>query len=220
MTKEACETRLKILQVASHLFAKNGFDGTSVRDIAGQAEVNIASINYHFKNKQSLYWEIYQLARQRLTEDMTKIASEDVDLVDFCLATFDVMLANSDMVRNTFKLILSDSIPEPEEDSQLFCSQPQVGPPGGEILLSVIQRELGSDICQAAQSWGVRVLFSLIAHWALMHGTSYLNKACKTNPELKPEMTRHLIRLHVQSTAEYLKAHGSDKALFMGPLKV
>ena len=31
-----------------------GFDGTSVREIASKAEVNLSAINYHFENTQTL----------------------------------------------------------------------------------------------------------------------------------------------------------------------
>lgn len=43
-----------ILEVAERLFALNGFDATSVRDIAKEANVNIAMISYYFGSKQNL----------------------------------------------------------------------------------------------------------------------------------------------------------------------
>jgi AcrR family transcriptional regulator len=36
------------------LFSEKGFDGTSVRDIAGQAGVNLAMISYYFGSKEKL----------------------------------------------------------------------------------------------------------------------------------------------------------------------
>lgn len=44
----------EILLVAEDLFAKNGFDGTSVRDIAQEAGINVAMINYYFGSKEGL----------------------------------------------------------------------------------------------------------------------------------------------------------------------
>ncbi len=44
----------KILEVAEELFAEKGFEGTSVRDIAQKAEVNIAMISYYFGSKEKL----------------------------------------------------------------------------------------------------------------------------------------------------------------------
>jgi AcrR family transcriptional regulator len=40
--------------VAEQLFAEQGFDGTSIRDIAQHAGVNLAMINYYFGSKENL----------------------------------------------------------------------------------------------------------------------------------------------------------------------
>lgn len=46
--------REHILHVAEQLFAEQGFDGTSIRDIAQHAGVNLAMINYYFGSKENL----------------------------------------------------------------------------------------------------------------------------------------------------------------------
>src|SRR5262245_58342721 len=51
---EKIDKRIHILTVAEQLFAENGFDGTSVRDIAQQANVNLAMISYYFGSKEKL----------------------------------------------------------------------------------------------------------------------------------------------------------------------
>ncbi|MDP4087022.1 MAG: forespore capture DNA-binding protein RefZ [Bacillota bacterium] len=43
-----------IIQAAISLFTANGFDGTSIRDIANKAKVNVANISYYFQSKQGL----------------------------------------------------------------------------------------------------------------------------------------------------------------------
>jgi len=45
---------LSILDTAERLFAKSGFEGTSVRDIAREAGVNVAMISYYFGSKDKL----------------------------------------------------------------------------------------------------------------------------------------------------------------------
>ncbi len=44
----------KILQVAEKMFADKGFDGTSIRDIAKEASVNVAMISYYFGSKEKM----------------------------------------------------------------------------------------------------------------------------------------------------------------------
>src|ERR1700748_3859017 len=48
------DKREHILIVAEQLFAEKGFDGTSVRDIAQSAGVNLAMISYYFGSKEKL----------------------------------------------------------------------------------------------------------------------------------------------------------------------
>jgi AcrR family transcriptional regulator len=52
------KTRDKILNSAWKLFAKNGFETVSIRDITQDANVNLASVNYHFGSKDGLIQEI------------------------------------------------------------------------------------------------------------------------------------------------------------------
>ena len=49
------DTRTKILHAAARLFAQKGFSGTSVRQIVAAAGENVAAVNYHFGDKQTLY---------------------------------------------------------------------------------------------------------------------------------------------------------------------
>jgi AcrR family transcriptional regulator len=51
-------TRIKILTSAESLFAEYGLDGVSLRQITAKAGVNLASVNYHFFDKESLCREI------------------------------------------------------------------------------------------------------------------------------------------------------------------
>lgn len=48
------DKQLDILQAAEKLFAEEGFDGASIRNIAREANVNIAMISYYFGSKEKL----------------------------------------------------------------------------------------------------------------------------------------------------------------------
>lgn len=45
----------QILECAEELFAEHGYDGTSVRQLASKAGVNIAMISYYFGSKEELF---------------------------------------------------------------------------------------------------------------------------------------------------------------------
>ncbi|MFT5236333.1 MAG: AcrR family transcriptional regulator [Shewanella sp.] len=48
------DTKTRILDSAEKLFAERGFSETSLRLITSKAEVNLASVNYHFGSKKEL----------------------------------------------------------------------------------------------------------------------------------------------------------------------
>jgi AcrR family transcriptional regulator len=52
------DTRERILEVAAKLFVEQGYDGTSVRDIAKELGIANPSIYYHFKSKVDILIEL------------------------------------------------------------------------------------------------------------------------------------------------------------------
>lgn len=55
----AQSTKEKILQTALELFATQGFDATSTRQIAQKAGANLSAISYHFGSKEGLYKAVF-----------------------------------------------------------------------------------------------------------------------------------------------------------------
>jgi len=51
-------TRDKILSAAGEVFAEQGFDGATIRAITERAGVNVAAVNYHFRDKAELYTRV------------------------------------------------------------------------------------------------------------------------------------------------------------------
>lgn len=51
---EYSDKQIQIMEAAEKLFAEQGFAGTSVRDIAEAAHVNLAMISYYFGSKEKL----------------------------------------------------------------------------------------------------------------------------------------------------------------------
>ncbi|RYZ22172.1 MAG: TetR/AcrR family transcriptional regulator [Chitinophagaceae bacterium] len=54
------EKQLQIIRTAESLFSQKGYDGTSVRDIAEAAGVNIAMISYYFGSKEGLIKALFE----------------------------------------------------------------------------------------------------------------------------------------------------------------
>ncbi|MFG6121314.1 forespore capture DNA-binding protein RefZ [Thalassobacillus sp. B23F22_16] len=87
-------TRQKVMDVACRQFFLKGYHGTSVRDIAGEAAVNVSLISYYFTNKQGLletliidYYEDYiGLVEQQAD------AMDELDPIDRLCRLIEVIL--------------------------------------------------------------------------------------------------------------------------------
>ena len=53
--KNYSEKQVRIIQAAEKLFADKGYDGSSVRDIADIAGINLAMVSYYFGSKEKLF---------------------------------------------------------------------------------------------------------------------------------------------------------------------
>lgn len=59
------DTREKLINAAGEVFAQEGFDAATVRSICQKAGANLAAINYHFGDKERLYFEAVKVAHCR-----------------------------------------------------------------------------------------------------------------------------------------------------------
>jgi AcrR family transcriptional regulator len=62
------ETRERIVRAAGEVFGRHGFDGTTIRQITKRAGVNVAAVNYHFRDKGELYLRVLREAKGLCSE--------------------------------------------------------------------------------------------------------------------------------------------------------
>ena len=62
--KGGVATRKRLLAAAGRVFKEKGYRGATIADICRLAQTNIAAVNYHFSDKETLY-----LAAMRVTEE-------------------------------------------------------------------------------------------------------------------------------------------------------
>jgi AcrR family transcriptional regulator len=72
------DKHVHILEVAEDLFAEKGFDGTSVRDIAGQAGVNLAMISYYFGSKEKLMAALIQFRAEYTRGILEELNNDEI----------------------------------------------------------------------------------------------------------------------------------------------
>lgn len=61
MDHQEISTEDKILLAASKVFTEKGFAGTRTRDIADEAGINLALLNYYFRSKEKLFEQVMKV---------------------------------------------------------------------------------------------------------------------------------------------------------------
>lgn len=69
------ETRRKLLATALELFADRGYEATSLRSIASQTGVDLATLKYHYGDKPSLFAEVYRQGHEEFIRQIQPLFS-------------------------------------------------------------------------------------------------------------------------------------------------
>ncbi|WP_035141258.1 MULTISPECIES: TetR/AcrR family transcriptional regulator [Flavobacterium] len=76
------EKQIQILLIAEKLFAENGFEGTSIRTIAKEADINIAMVSYYFGSKEKLLEALIVYRTSDLKIQMENLSVENLDPIE------------------------------------------------------------------------------------------------------------------------------------------
>ena len=69
--------QIQIIEVAERLFAQKGFNGTSIRDIAQEADINISMVSYYFGSKEKLIEALFELRTAESRSSLETIISNE-----------------------------------------------------------------------------------------------------------------------------------------------
>ena len=76
------KTRLKLVDVARQLFAKNGLENTTMNDIAQASGKGRRTLYTYFKSKEEIYWAVIEGELERINEKMNDVASQPMEPED------------------------------------------------------------------------------------------------------------------------------------------
>jgi AcrR family transcriptional regulator len=77
---QAASTRERILDVALDLFTDQGFDGTSMREIAGRLGITKPSIYYHFASKEDVLLALHMRQHEFAKAALAQLAGQPITL--------------------------------------------------------------------------------------------------------------------------------------------
>jgi AcrR family transcriptional regulator len=87
----AGERRQQILEVATELFARQGFQGTTTKQIAQRAKVNEAILFRHFPSKKDLYWAVIEEKCKAMSGHRSVVEQLTAGKADWAAMATDVL---------------------------------------------------------------------------------------------------------------------------------
>lgn len=106
MKKVRKNTKEQILESALNLFSNNGYDNTSVKEIAQKANISHGLLYNYFDSKEDLLRQLFVLGSENVKNSFKQLYTQSDSLVRLILTIFDVFDANEDFwrLRNSLKL--------------------------------------------------------------------------------------------------------------------
>ena len=75
--RSAADSKQKILNAAINVFSEHGYDGTSMRMIAGKADISVGGLYLYYENKESLYSTLME----KVLEDVSREMEEAIEKI-------------------------------------------------------------------------------------------------------------------------------------------
>ena len=164
------KTKEKILIVTEELILNNGIEKVSIRNIAKEASVNIASINYYFSSKRDLLTEILKRKLDALKGDLLEALIHTKKFEthkphEFISLVFDSFYKEKETYFGHYKIILDPDV----QNSQRLedCEKELYFPIGQEVLLKNLNHFFPNSDKEEIK----RVSFHI---WGIIHHSLFL----------------------------------------------
>ena len=177
-------TKEKIVATARELFSEQGFNGTSVRQIAERADVNVAAINYHFGSKLNLYWAVIDEAFNWIANGVANVVAGSDNIEQLSRSLYRFLRSGEHYVVSTMKAFLSGANAPPDAGHPYHekLDSEYMGPPGGETVVAFLREKHGEEVPLEAVEWAVLSIFSSTFHFATMLSSESCKRISKKMP--------------------------------------
>lgn len=106
--KEKERRKNRVYKVATKTLYRNGYDRTSIRDIAKAMDMTTAGLYYYFKSKEELLYQILKGHMDDMIEGIEKISVEDISPEEVIKSYIRYQIGTYCTDKYRTKLILSD----------------------------------------------------------------------------------------------------------------
>ena len=141
------DTRQRLLESGSEVFAEKGFHDANVAEICERAQANIASVNYYFGGKRKLYEEVLVYASELAERECPLLADESqAPTAEDRLAWFirgQFLRSHSGGLVSCFDRLVVHEMTSPTPSHKMFCKR--LMRPRRDYLLGAIRDLLPAE---------------------------------------------------------------------------
>lgn len=194
-------TAAALIQSARQLFARHGFEGTSVRAITAAAHANLGAITYHFGSKAALYeaalGSVIAPSRQRIAAAAAGPGTPLQRVEAAVRALFDYLYENPDLPSLMMQLLVSA---RPIPEAALQAIQANIGQLARLIAEGQSQGSIRpGDPQLMALSIGAQPIWLALARRALQAGIA----VDQDQPETREQLVESVVRFVRAGLAVY-----------------
>jgi AcrR family transcriptional regulator len=163
------DTRNRLLRAAAEVFAQEGYDAATVREICKRASTNVSMVKYHFGDKLELYSQVLKHAvhRQEPPQNLEAAGTIEDKLGQLIRVMLDRILEGGDQAHLHYRL-MSNEMVRPSEATELVITiaiRPVYGALCGLIAAALRRNVDDTDVRLCVHS-----LLGQLAHYAHSRG--------------------------------------------------
>jgi len=191
-----------IMMVAEKLFAANGYNGTSVRDIATKAKVNVSMISYYFGSKENLMEELFKWRMEEgLNFAKNILENDELNEIQKIDAFIDNFVNRVQRLRDFFLLVHTQQVISQNKNIQNFLRASKIN--YIEINQKIIEQGLEEGIFTKKPSYHLVQCTISGTIFNAMHGIKmYKEYLKKHNPDFDE---KHYENQYFQEAAAHVK---------------
>ena len=115
---DSTDTAERLLASGRRLFARSGFDGTSIRSLTADAGANLGAVTYHFETKEAFYQAVLEKVLCPVRDRIGMLAQAPFSAPErlelFVRGMFQHLRENSDLPRFMVQEIVLGENPSPQ----------------------------------------------------------------------------------------------------------
>ena len=166
------EKKILIIDKSVELFAKNGFESTSVQDITEACGISKGAFYLHFESKNSLLISIFQLFLDKFTEKVSSALEMEISPKDKLELFLRIQFEETDHYSNFILMLLREQTKPDNND--LFLLMKKMDTQLNDNLSTLLVDIYGEDIKN-------HLVDMIIMIKGLMKGYSELIVMCDSN---------------------------------------